>query len=78
MTEQYVVRTSLTNTPSRPFVEEIVQLRARVQAAGTSVFTLAILQEWQTEGSLPSTMISQGFSRPGQYAAGQLMIDHKK
>jgi hypothetical protein len=61
MTEQYVVRTSLTNTPSRPFVEEIVQLRARVQAAGTSVFTLAILQEWQTEGSLPSTMISQGF-----------------
>ena len=59
--EEYVVRTSLTSTPSRQYVEEIVQLRSRVQASGTSVYTLAVLREWETNGSIPHTMVTQGF-----------------
>ena len=60
--EQYVVRTSLARTPSRPYVEEIIQMRSRVQAAGSSVFSLAVLNEFEKTGAIPTTMIFIGGS----------------
>ena len=36
-------------------------MRSRVQAAGSSVFSLAVLNEFEKTGAIPTTMISQGF-----------------
>ena len=59
MTKETVVRSTL-RSPFKNTIEEIVQVRSRVQATGNLVFTKAILLA-VSSGSLPRRISSQAF-----------------
>lgn len=61
--EEFCVKSMLHVTKSevREMIEEIVQIRSRVESQGNTVFTLSILRQFEATGSLHAKMCSQSF-----------------
>ena len=58
--EQTVVKTFLRcNTVVKEFIEEIVQLRSKVQSYSNALYTLVLLQTFNETGRIPKKMFDQ-------------------